>query len=241
MRSAIIHDDAAIIELRGTHTSARARPLAHHPTTAQLITYGELAIPTPADLTRWLAALADHGFRTVRTGALYPSTARVFEANGFQPIQHLTLMEAVRPSARHAPRRPSRAMTPADVAEAAHVDTLAFGVEWGLDEVAVRDVCRATASFRARVVDVHGQIVATAITGRDGDLGFVQRVAVLPAHQRCGHATGLLADALRWLGRWRTKRVLVNTHVDNRAALALYAAHGFAVLDQPLFVAERRL
>ena len=48
-------------------------------------------------------------------------------------------------------------------------------------------------------------------------------------------------DALRWMARWRVQRALVNTHVGNEAALALYHRFGFTDLGDRLHVLERRI
>jgi ribosomal protein S18 acetylase RimI-like enzyme len=77
------------------------------------------------------------------------------------------------------------------------------------------------------VVDGPGGVIGYAVTGRAGRQGFLQRVAVHPAHQRQGLGRKLVIDGLAWLKRWRVNRVVVNTPVDNRAALALYEGLGF--------------
>jgi len=82
------------------------------------------------------------------------------------------------------------------------------------------------------------RIVAFAISGRDAGLGFLQRLAVDPAHQRAGLGQRLVLDSLRWAARWRCHRVLVNTHVENEPALTLYARTGFVHLDEQLVVLE---
>jgi ribosomal protein S18 acetylase RimI-like enzyme len=84
-------------------------------------------------------------------------------------------------------------------------------------------------------------VVAYAISGRDGRNGYIQRLAVDPEHQRAGHGAALVADSLRWMARWRVHRALVNTHVGNTAALALYHRFGFVDLTERLHVYERRI
>ena len=118
------------------------------------------------------------------------------------------------------------------------VDRSAFATPWALDATAIADVCRATHRHRARSVVDDGRIVAFAISGRDSGLGFLQRLAVDPAHQRAGLGQRLVLDSLRWAARWRCHRVLVNTHVENEAALTLYARTGFVHLDEQLVVLE---
>ena len=112
----------------------------------------------------------------------------------------------------------------------------------GRDLASVADVRRATPRHRARLAradDAH--LAAYAITGRDADQGFLQRLAVDPAHQRRGLGRSLVLDSLKWLGRWRVGRVLVNTPTDNEAALSLYEQVGFHRLPERLGVYERIL
>ncbi len=231
------------VTLHGSSVSAQVRPVPHQPTTAQLTLLGQHAPPSDGDVARWLASLTDHGYRRVRTGALNAAARRVFDRHGFVVAQELALLEHTHPAWRHPPRRPTagrlRSIRPTDLTAAADVDTAAFGVAWGMDDAALQDICRATPEARARLVEVDGHVVATAISGRDRELGFLQRLAVHPDHQRRGHGDALVADAMRWMARRRVRRVLVNTHVANDAALALYHRHGFAVLAERLDVCER--
>jgi ribosomal protein S18 acetylase RimI-like enzyme len=69
--------------------------------------------------------------------------------------------------------------------------------------------------------------VGYAVTGRAGRRGFLQRLAVQPDHQRGGLGRALVLDGLRWLRRWRAERAVVNTQLENDAALALYENLGF--------------
>ena len=104
------------------------------------------------------------------------------------------------------------------------------------------DVRCATPRHRARLAgDGDAHLAAYAITGRDASQGFLQRLAVDPAYQRRGLGRALVLDSLQWLGRWRVRRVLVNTPTDNEAALALYEQVGFHRLPERLGVYERIL
>lgn len=241
VRSAVTHSHDDAVLLHGASISARARPVPHRPTTAQLVLLGQHSLPTTGDLVRWLASLVDHGYQRVRTGALTPAGAHRFATIGFSVVQELVLLELGRPSFRHPPRRASRPLRDTDLADAAALDTAAFGLGWGMDAAGLADVCLATPSYRGRIVEQAGSPIAVAISGRDAELGFIQRLAVHPDHQRRGHGDALVADALRWMGRGRVRRVLVNTHVDNTAARRLYARHGFVELPDRLMVSERDL
>ena len=80
------------------------------------------------------------------------------------------------------------------------------------------------------------RVSAYAITGRAGEYGYLQRVAVHPDARRRGWGSALVADALLWLWEHGTARVFVNTQLENRAALELYEASGFTLMPEGLLV-----
>ena len=81
-----------------------------------------------------------------------------------------------------------------------------------------------------------------AITGRAGNQGYLQRIAVHPnARRRLGLGHALVADAMHWLWRQGVVRSYVNTQLENQAALALYESFGFRVLPTGLAVLGRSL
>ena len=87
---------------------------------------------------------------------------------------------------------------------------------------------------------IHG-LAGYAVAGRSLERGYLQRLAVDPAHQGHGLGTALVLDALWWLRRRGATSTLVNTQEANDAALALYErlgfrrqAEGLAVLHRPL-------
>jgi len=228
--------------LRGTGVTCRVQHWSFQPTTAQLILYHHTRLPSTADLQRWSQQLRELGYTSVRTTALQTSPGLRAEAAGFHVLQELVLLEHLAPregAAAAGPCAPSRRMLLAEHADASAVDLLAFGQGWALEPGAVADVCQATPRHRARCIGE--PVSAYAITGRDGKQGFLQRLAVAPDAQRHGFGRALVQDSLQWLARWRVQRVLVNTAVDNDAALALYERLGFRRLSERLRVYERSL
>lgn len=116
------------------------------------------------------------------------------------------------------------------------VDGAAFDPFWRLDAAALEEAVRATPSARFRMDQAAR---GYALTGRAGDRGYVQRLAVDPAAQGQGLGTALLLDGLWWLRRWRVREALVNTQAANDGAVRLYERLGFRRRHDGLAVLER--
>lgn len=229
--------------LRGAQVNGRVRCWPLQPHVAQLVMYQQAQLPTISDLARWCDELTQRGFTSVRTSALGTAASARVEAHGFRIIQELVLLQHDDPSTVAAPSHRTERLLVGRDRDAALVDQAAFGLHWSLDAAAVTDVRRATPRHRARAVTAPADdaITAYAITGRDSRMGFLQRLAVDPEHQRQRLGVALVNDSLRWLARWRVQRVLVNTPTGNAGALALYERVGFHRLPDGLRVYERVL
>lgn len=208
---------------------------------AHLTIFDPNRAPTGVILEAWLGELSDLGFRSVRTGAVTEAAARQLQQEGFRVAQELTLLSLDLRRWRPGERRRPRRLTPRRFDEAAAVDSAAFRHGWGMDIAMIRETCQATPAHHARWAAVEGgrDLRAYAITGRSGRHGFIQRLAVHPDAHRSGLGRALLDDGLRWLRRWRTHHVFVNTQVDNEPALQLYTSVGFVALPEGLRVLER--
>lgn len=242
------------LTLHSRRLPVRARRWPGDDRAALVVILDPIELPAPSHFEDWLRDLAPQGIDVVRTGALTPRVAERAERAGYRCIQELTLLEARAPLAAEpldigTTRRRTSACRHGRGGESelpllAAIDRAAFGDLWQLDATMLADVCDATPAHRARVVREHDHLLARTdpigflISGRAGRSGYLQRLAVDPAHQRAGAAVALVADALSWMRRWRCERVLVNTHVDNEPALALYHRFGFVELPDRLRVYE---
>jgi ribosomal protein S18 acetylase RimI-like enzyme len=231
--------------LRAGGVVARVRPWAFEANVAHLVLYNQSQLPTPSDITEWISGLRTAGYDTIRTGALGAQAGARFERLGFEAIQSLVLLEKRSvgsfTTALHKSAGGVTRLATDDDHDASRVDVAAFGAGWSIDRVGIGDVRSATPRHRARAVRSNKQLIAYAISGRDGRNGYIQRLAVAPAHQHQGHGLSLVTDSLRWMARWRVQRALVNTHIGNDAALALYHRLGFTDLSDHLHVYERRI
>lgn len=185
-------------------------------------------VPSPAFVRRCCDLLASRGYTRVVTAALSAPEQHGFLAAGFMVEELLHLLahdlENLPPptEAEHFLRRAK----PADRPDVLRIDAAAFPLFWRLDDNGLEEAQRATPHARFRVAAVP-EVVGYAVTGRAGRRGFLQRLAVQPERQHAGYGRALVVDGLRWLRRWRAERAVVNTQLENDAALALYESLGF--------------
>jgi ribosomal protein S18 acetylase RimI-like enzyme len=211
-------------------------------------------VPDPDELAGWVDTLAGRDeVHAIRTGALFGAAADRFADAGFAVVDTLMLLRAdladpriVRPLPRRDATVPLRTR---HHDAAAVVDRAAFGEEWGNGPSDLAEIRQATSVHRARArradtsphpswILPRGPIVAFAISGAAGGQGYLQRLAVLPEHQRQGHGRALTVDSLAWMHQRRLSHAVVNTGVDNQPARALYESLGFHAIPDRLVVMQ---
>ena len=196
--------------------------------------------PSPEVLDRCLRTLRGRGYRRVLTNALAPAEALPFVDAGFSVHERLHLLAhdlVDVPEATHDTRRARTEDHPAVLG----LDHRAFRPFWRLDRDGLEQALDATPATRFRVVETGTRLCGYAVTGRADRRGYLQRVGVDPSAQGAGVGRALVADALRWLRRHRAHDAVVNTQLDNVAALGLYRSCGFRELPSGLCVMSRAL
>jgi len=219
---------------------ARIGPFRSNRDVARL-TMGVDTPPSASVIERCLGEVHARSYKAVVTNALSAADALPFVDAGFAVRERLHLLAhdldrlpPVYGSTRRARRH--------DHAAVLDLDATAFDGDWHFDDSGLVEALRATPVARFRVTpDSAPTISGYAVTGRSGHTGYLQRVAVHAAARRRGHGRTLVADALRWLSRRSVDRALVNTQLDNTAALALYESSGFRRLPVGLCVLGRAL
>jgi ribosomal protein S18 acetylase RimI-like enzyme len=211
--------------------------------------------PSAQAVRHCLDVLAARGFAEVVTAALSPREQAGFQSAGFELHErlHLLALDLTRgPGARPNPiswfrrvdgsRRGSvvRRARRRDRGRLLVVDNAAFPPFWQLDEGGLVEALRATPSSRLRVA-VDPEVVGYAISGRAGQRGYLQRLAVDPEHQGNGIGRALAIDGLRWMARRGVEQAVVNTQYGNEAALAVYDQLGFRVQPGGLAVMTTRI
>ena len=96
-----------------------------------------------------------------------------------------------------------------------------------------------TEGVRGRLPTVHywvaerdGRLVGHAVASVVGDIAELQRISVERSARRTGLATELLGTVVQTARGAGADRVLLEVREDNTAALAFYAARGFAAIDR---------
>ena len=219
------------IELRDAGISARAHPCSSMPGMAVVVVPDGSAVPAPEHFHRWARTLADHGYTSMRTGALSIRQSAQAERAGLRCVQQLSLLELARSDHREPPTAANASPAAPPPAHRGrdrscrvrpHVVARRGDARRCVQRHPVVPGTRRAHRSGPRAGAPGHDIVGFLISGRAGRTGYVQRLAVHPTAHRHGVATDLLLDSLRWMRRARLQRVFVNTHVDNAAALALY-------------------
>ncbi len=220
----------------------RLGPWRGDPTVA-LLSPSPGVMPTRGMLGRALDDLTARGYRAVLTPALTPLEQAPFLTQGFRVHERLHLLRHhldQRPTARHDLVRLRRGRE-RDVDAVLTIDRAAFDAFWRFDRAGLADARAATPTHRFRVATTNGEIVGYHVTGRAGNLGYLQRLAVNPARHGAGIGTSLIGDSLAWCRRRGCTSVLVNTQEANGRALELYEHLGFRPEPHGLAVLEYQL
>ena len=86
--------------------------------------------------------------------------------------------------------------------------------------------------------DADGRIIASIMVGYDGHRGWINYLAVHPAHQRQGHARRLVQHAERLLTVRGCPKLNLQVRAGNEAVIALYESLGYAD-DQSVTLGKR--
>lgn len=213
---------------RQTSKSLQVSAWRHDANTVVLNPNPERPAPTSGAIVEALDGLRREGHQRVLTGALHDHEIGAFTSVGFTVHERLHLLRHDLDQLPAPPTHPLRRAWRRDRPGILAVDALAFDDFWTLDDKGLDAAVRATPSARSRVLGGRsGSVRAYAVTGRAGNRGYVQRLAVHPDHHRQGIGESLVSDALHWLVRRGVSQALVNTQERNAGAYALYLRCGF--------------
>ncbi len=183
--------------------------------------------PNPYDIAHCLDELASRGVSRAITPALGHLDAQPFLDAGFQLHENLHLLAKHLGQALPDPNRKLKPGRPWHRSAVLGVDSEAFEPFWQFDRLSLREARHATPTSRFRVAVVDRKLIGYAVTGRAGDRGYLQRLAVAPAAAGRGLGTALVLDGFHWLKKRGAHTVMVNTQEHNTRALDLYEHLGF--------------
>ena len=119
-----------------------------------------------------------------------------------------------------------------DVPAVAALEADCLGADAWSEALVREGVGGAVPTVSYLVAEVGGEVVGHAVTSLAGDVAELQRIAVTASRRRQGVARELLLAAVDAASRTEADRMLLEVRVDNRAALAFYAAQGFVEIDR---------
>ena len=237
---------AAPLILRAGGVVARVRPWAFEPTVAHLVLYNQSRLPTPSDITGWirelrLAGFDTHPHRCARDASWCPiSTARVrghpesgaARTHGDQLGCRYLVRRHVQRGASEGRRRQRREPGRCRRVRSRMVHRSCR------DRRRPRGHSAPPCSLRASRTTRSSPTPSPVVTaGTDTSNAWRSHP---PINSRATVRSWSATRCAGWRS-WRVQRALVNTHIGNEAALALYHRFGFTDLNDRLHVYERRI
>ncbi|HVA43700.1 MAG TPA: GNAT family N-acetyltransferase [Acidimicrobiales bacterium] len=225
---------------------ARCTPWRGDGSLAHLAPASDSQILSTGFVRHCLGRLAGQGYAGVVTSALAPPEQAGFIDAGFGVEQRLHLLAhdlSVLPDPDAPEGVRLRRTRHHDMGAVVGIDRSAFDEFWTMDADALKEATEATprARFRLALAEDEAQPAGYAITGKAGNRGYLQRLAVSREMTGRGIGRWLVSDGLRWLKRWGAERCLVNTQEGNQRALDLYERMGFRLQNEGLAVLGTRL
>lgn len=223
---------------------ARAGPWRGDGQVAYLAPASPGAVLSEELLRRCVESLTAQGFASVVTSALVPEEWPPFLAQGFEEQERLHLLFCDLAGLGRSwsrPGGPLRRARRSDWPDVLRVDAAAFSPFWRLDAGGLVEALEATPVTRFRVATKGREVAGYSVSGCSEAQGYLQRVAVDPAHRRAGLGRAMVLDSLRWMYRRGVERAAVNTQLGNQPAVNLYLSLGFRLQTTQLAVLRRRL
>lgn len=126
------------------------------------------------------------------------------------------------------------------VAPLLDIDHAAFDEFWRFDRHGMAEAISATGRAHTLLIrGPSGDPVAFAIVGFGHAMSYLQRLAVHPDWQGRRMGRSLVRAAARMAVKEGSRAVVLNTQMDNEAAITLYESEGFEKLPDDLAVLRR--
>ena len=152
----------------------------------------------------------------------------MWEEAGFQPHLVLDMFRRDLLARQASPTMPVMTGEEQEWDRAVEIDSAAFEPLWRLGATGLQEALKATpTSVFMTVRSDLGKTTGFAIVGAGAATGYLQRVAVDPAHIRRGYGRALVRASLGWARNHGCRTMLLNTQPDNEPAGSLYEEEGF--------------
>jgi ribosomal protein S18 acetylase RimI-like enzyme len=171
--------------------------------------------------------VSHHAGGVVYSPALFPGATRVWARAGYQPIDSLLVMERDLSSPWPDPQRSLSSHPTPDWDSLVAVDAAAFEGFWRMSATGLRESATATRRGAVLVAAEEEAPIGFAIVGAEWGSGYLQRVAVSPAHRGQGIGTDLVRASLSWARRQGSRAMVLNVRQQSTAARRLYRRVGF--------------
>jgi ribosomal protein S18 acetylase RimI-like enzyme len=181
------------------------------------------------------------GAPSVLSPPLPLASAQTWKSAGYEEFIRLALM---RLSLEDSPSPPDHLVVESGVEridDLLEIDAAAFSSFWRFDRLGLTEAVEATGDAIVLIIrDSDGKPTGFAIVGFGSAISYLQRVAVHPQWQGQGMGRSLVRVAARKARDAGARVMLLNTQLDNEAALRLYESEGYVRVPEPLCLLRYR-
>ena len=181
--------------------------------------------------------IIDCGAPSVLSPPLPATSIKTWQTAGYDEFLRLALM---RLSLEQQPPAPNHLVVETDSShlhDLLAIDAAAFSSFWRFDELGLKEALEATGKSSVLIIrDSDGKPTGFAIVGFGSAISYLQRVAVHPTWQGEGMGRSLVRVAARKARDAGGRVMLLNTQIDNEAAMRLYESEGYIRLPEPLYL-----
>lgn len=175
------------------------------------------------------------GAPSVLSPPLPIAALHTWEKVGYDEFIRLALM---RLSLDEQPRAPDHLVVESDadrMDDLLAIDAAAFSSFWRFDRLGLTEALNATGRSCVLIIrDSVGKPTGFTVVGFGNVISYLQRVAVHPDWQGQGMGRSLVRVAARKARDAGARVMLLNTQLDNEAAMRLYESEGYVRLPEPL-------
>ena len=187
----------------------------------------------------FLEACANRLLQLGAAGVISPplplSARRSWQQAGFEPYVDLALMRKPLTDTGESPSHLVVENPDVELDALLAIDAGAFPSFWRFNRAGLEEAIQATSrSTTLTILGGDAIPIAYAVVGFGSAIAYLQRVAVEPAWQGQGMGRSLVRVAARKAKSAGAKVLLLNTQLDNDAAIRLYEDEGFTSLPEPL-------